>query len=152
MKQTIFGTDRAAFQKNLRKNTVYCVLVFCAVVFMHGLCTLGRTEDNHTFMLIANIAADIVGGSFILARLNLCVLPQQKLLRLYDQATQQTAGQVLEVGTSMIHYIGVDCYEVSLPDRHLFLPAGTIQLQKGDTYSFRLKGNLIVEVCDDGQD
>lgn len=151
MKQTILGTDRAVFQKNIRKNILLCILVFCAVVFVHAACTLGRTEHNHTSMLLANILADILGGSFLIAWLNLCILPQWKFLRLYDLAAQKATGQVLEIGASIIHYIGVDCYEVSLPNRHLFLPVGTIDLQDGQSYCFRLKGNLIVEVCDDGQ-
>ena len=152
MKQTILGADRTVFQKNIRKNILLSILVFCAVVFIHAACTLGRTEHNHTYMLLANILADILGGSFLIARLNLCILPQVKLLRLYDTAVQKTTGQVLEIGASIIHYIGVDCYEVSLPNRHLFLPVDTMTLQEGRSYGFRLKGNLIVEVCDHGQD
>jgi len=151
MKQTVFGTDRAAFQKTLRKNILLCAAIFCAVVCIHAVCTLGRTERNHTAMLIANIAADILGGSFLIARLTVCVFPGQKLLRLYDLATGQTAGQVVEIGSTVTHYIGVDCYEVSLEDRRLFLPADTMALTVGSRYRFRLKGNLIVEVCDDAQ-
>lgn len=148
MKQTLLGTDRAVFQKHLRRSTLLCIGVFCAIVFIHVVCTLGRTEHNHTAMLIANIAADIVGGSFLIAWLSMCIFPQQKLLRLYDQATQEATGQVLEIGDSVIHYIGVDCLEVSLENRRLFLPAGTMVLSEGEQYRFRLKGNLIVEVSD----
>lgn len=150
MKQTVLGTDRASFQKNVRKNILLCGLVFCAVLILHGVCTALRTDQNHTAMLIANIAADMVGGSFLIARLSLCVLPQQKLLRLYALANQETAGQVLEIGSELIHYIGVNCYEVRLPDRRLFLPAGTMVLTVGEHYCFRLKGNLIVEVSSNG--
>ena len=152
MKQTILGADRTVFQKHIRKNILLCFLLFCAIVFVHIVCTLGRTEHNHTYMLLANILADILGGSFLIARLNLCILPQRKFLRLYDLAAQKTTGQVLEIGASIIHYIGVDCYEVSLPNRHLFLPVDTMTLQEGRSYCFRLKGNLIVEVCNHGQD
>ena len=113
MKQTVFGTDRAVCQKHLRRNILLCAVVFFAVIVIHAVCTLGRTEENHTLMLIANIAADIIGGSFLIARLSMCIFPQQKLLRLYDQAAQEAAGQVLEIGNTVTHYIGVDCYEVS---------------------------------------
>lgn len=152
MKQTVFGTDRAACQKNLRTNILLCILVFCAVVFLHVVCTGARTEHNHTAMLIANIAADIIGGSFLIARLNMCVFHQKKLLKLYDQATQETTGQVLEIGNTVIHYIGVDCCEVCLENRRLFLPADTMTLTVGKHYRFRLKGNLIVEVSSDEQE
>ena len=141
MKQTVLRTDRTAYQKKLRTNTLLCGFVLCAIVLLHILCTAARTEQNHTFMLIANIGTDIIGGSFLIAGLSICVFPQKKLLQLYDQATQEATGQV--------HYIGVDCYEVSLSDRHLFLPAGTMELATGKYYRFRLKGNLIVEVCGD---
>lgn len=151
MKQTVFGTDRAAFQKKLRTNILLCAVVLCAIVFVHVICTCLRTADNHTAMLIANIAADIIGGSFLVARLSICVFPQQKLLRLYDIANQGMTGQVLEIGNSIIHYVGVDCYEVCLENRHLFLPADTMELSVGEHYRFRLKGNLIVEVCLDEQ-
>ena len=73
-------------------------------------------------------------------------------LQLYDRATQEAAGQVLEIGNTVIHYIGLDCYEVSLSDRRLFLPADTMALTAGQNYRFRLKGNLIVEVCGDAQE
>lgn len=152
MKQTIFGTDRAACQKNLRVNILLCILVFCVIVFLHVVCTGMRTEHNHTFMLIANIGADVIGGSFLIARLSICVFPQKKMLQLYDRATQEAAGQVLEIGNTVIHYIGLDCYEVSLSDRRLFLPADTMVLTAGQNYRFRLKGNLIVEVCGDAQE
>ena len=151
MKQTMLGEDRAAYEKNLRRNILLCAFVFCVIVLIHVVCTYFRTEQNHTYMLIANIAADILGGSFLIARLTVCVFPGQKLLRLYDLATGQTAGQVVEIGSTVTHYIGVDCYEVSLEDRRLFLPAGTMALTVGRRYRFRLKGNLIVEVCDDAQ-
>lgn len=151
MKQTIFGTDRAACQKNLRVNSLLCIFVFCVIVFLHAVCTGMRTEQNHTYMLIANIGADVIGGSFLIARLSICVFPQKKLLQLYDRATQEAAGQVLEIGHTVVHYIGVDCYEVSLSDRRLFLPADTMALMVGQHCRFRLKGNLIVEVCSDDQ-
>lgn len=151
MKQTVLGTDRAVFQKNLHSNTLLCIFVFCAIVLIHVVCTAGRTEHNHTYMLIANIAADIIGGSFLIARLSICIFPQKKLLQLYDQAAQETSGQVLEIGNSIIHYIGVNCYEVSLENRRLFLPADTMVLTAHMHYRFRLKGNLIVEVCVDEQ-
>ena len=127
------------------------MIVFCAIVFIHIACTLLRTTDNHTAMLMINITTDILGGSFLIARLYMCVLPQQKLLKLYDLATQEEAGQVLEIGNSIVHYIGVDCYEVCLPERRLFLPADTLVLTVGSYYHFRLKGNLIVEVCSDAK-
>ena len=152
MKQTVLGTDRAVFQKNLRRNILLCIFVFCAIVFIHVVCTGARTEHNHSAMLIANIAADIIGGSFLIARLSMCIFPQKKLLHLYDLATQEATGQVRELGNSIIHYIGVDCYEVCLENRRLFLPADTMVLTVGKHYRFRLKGNLIVEVSSDEQE
>lgn len=151
MTQTVFGTDRAVCQKCLRRNILLCCLVFSAIVIIHVVCTALRTERNHTVMLIANIAADILGGSFLIAWLSMCIFPQQKLIRLYDQSNQETTGQVLEIGSDITHYIGVDCYEVSLENRRLFLPAHTMVLTAGQLYRFRLKGNLIVEVDDYGE-
>lgn len=150
MKQTVFGTDRTVYQRKIRRNILLCAFVFSAVVIIHAVCTCSRTEHNHTAMLIANIAADILGGSFLIARLSMCVFPQQKLLRLYDQANQEASGQVLEIGSDLIHYIGVNCCEVRLSDRRLFLPADTMVLTVGEHYCFRLKGNLIVEVSSNG--
>lgn len=152
MKQTILGADRSIFQKNIRKNILLCILVFCAITCVHIVCTVGRTAENHTWMLLLNIGADVLGGSFLIASLSICVLPGQKLLRFYDQAAQEADGQVLEIGEDLTHYIGVDCYELSLPDRHLFLPADSIRLTVGENYRFRLKGNLIVEVCSYGEE
>ena len=149
MRQTVFGTDRAAYQKKLHTNILLCTLVFFSVASIHIICTCFRTQQNHTYMLIANIAADIIGGSFLIAQLSMCVFPQKKMLQLYDQATQETAGQVLEMGNTTTNYIGMECCEVSLLDRCLFLPINTIVLTVGQHYHFRLKGNLIVEVFSD---
>ena len=151
MTQTVFGTDRAVCQKCLRRNILLCSLVFCAIVVIHVVCTALRTEQNHTVMLIVNIAADILGGSFLIARLSMCIFPQQKLLRLYDQSNQETTGQILAIGSDITHYIGVDCYEVFIENRRLFLPAHTMVLTAGQLYRFRLKGNLIVEAADYGE-
>ena len=152
MKQTIFGTDRATCQKILRVNILLCILVFCAIVILHVVCTAMRTEHNHTCMLIANIGTDIIGGSFLIAWLSMCVFPRKKLLQLYDRANQEADGQVLDISDTVVHYIGVDCCEVFLSDRRLFLPADTMALTVGQHYRFRLKGNLIVEVCGDAQE
>lgn len=149
MRQTIFGTDWASCNKKLRANIFLCIAVFLGIAVIHVVCTLGRTEQNHTWMLICNIAADVLGGSFLIARLSLCVFPLKRMLRLYGQANQEAFGQVLSLADTATHYAGMDCYEVTLSDRRLFLPADTMELTAGTHYRFRLKGNLIVEVCDD---
>lgn len=146
MKQSVLGAERAVCERNIRKNILACIFVFFAIVFIHVVCTYFRTEHTHTALLIANIAADIIGGSFLIARLSIYVFPQHKLLKLYDKATQEATGQVLEIGNSLIHHVGVNCYEVRLAERRLFLPADTIVLTVGEHYCFRLKGNLIMEV------
>lgn len=151
MKQSILATDRAVYEKRLRRNILLCSFVFCAIVALHVVCTCLRTEQNHTYMLLANIGTDILGGSFLIGYLSTGVLPQKKLLQLYDLANQETAGQVLALGDTVTHYIGVDCYEVCLEKRRLFLPAGTMALSVGTNYRFRLKGNLIVEVTPDAK-
>ena len=149
MRQSVLGADRAVCEKNIRRNILVCIFVFFAVVLIHVACIYFRTEHTHTAMLIANIAADIIGGGFLIARLSIYVLPQHKLLKFYDRATQETTGQVLEIGDSLIHHVGVNCYEVRLAERRLFLPADTIVLTVGEHYRFRLKGNLIMEVNSD---
>lgn len=149
MKQSVLGADRTDCERSIRRNILVCIFVFFAIVLIHVACTYFRAEHTHTAMLIANIAADIIGGSFLIARLNIYVLPQHKLLKLYDRATQEAAGQVLEIGSSIVHHIGVNCYEVRLAERRLFLPADTIVLTVGEHYRFRLKGNLIMEVTID---
>ena len=150
MRQTILGMDRKRFQKTLRTNAVLCIFVFLLILSVHAGCTLLRTDENHTSMLMANIAADIIGGSFLIAWLNMYFFPQKKLLKLYDAATQEAVGEVLEIGNFCTHYIGINCYEVRLSDRRLFLPADTLVITPGTHYHFRLKGNLIVEVRSNG--
>lgn len=149
MRQTIFGTDWASCNKKLRANIFLCIAMFLGIAGIHVVCTLGRTEQNHTVMLICNIAADVLGGSLLIARLSLCVFPLKRMLRLYGQANQEAFGEVLALTDTPIHYAGMDCHEVTLSDRRLFLPADTMELTAGIYYRFRLKGNLIVEVCDD---
>ena len=42
--------------------------------------------------------------------------------------------------------MGMDCLEVTVDDRILFLPANTVTLQPGDTGAFFVVSGLIVEV------
>lgn len=150
MRQTILGADRSAYKKAITNNILLCVGVFCVMAVLHLLCTAGRTDGNHNVMLFSNIATDIIGGSFIIARLSFCVFPQKKLLKLYDAASLEEAGTVTALDETVTHYIGVNCHQVSTQNRRLFLPADTIKLCVGQTYLFRLKGKLIVEVhCDE---
>ncbi|MBQ8757168.1 MAG: hypothetical protein IJZ48_02860 [Oscillospiraceae bacterium] len=149
MRQAILGTDRSVYKKTITKNILLCIGVFCVMAVLHLVCTAGRNKNNHNLMLFCNIATDILGGSFIIARLSFCVFPQRKLLKLYDTASLEETGTVTALDEAITHYVGVDCILVSTQDRRLFLPADTIELSVGKTYLFRLKGKLIVEVQED---
>ncbi len=145
MKQTVLGVDKSKYRSGIRTDIILCICVLCAVALAHVLCISLRTDSNHRVMLAANIAADIIGGSFVITRVYMHILPERRLLLLYDSASQIESGVVREIAKDPVNYVGISCREVDLGDRRLFLPIGDMSLIPGEAYTFRLKGNVIAE-------
>lgn len=147
MKQTILGMPPALYRQKLRMRTFLCFAVAVFVLALNILLAALRTDSNHTGMLVLNIAADILAGLFLLPFISLRILPQKRLLQLTEQVPEKLLITISEISPLPQRYMDMDCYPVSGDGRTLFLPANTLELTEGSTYTLSLVSNIIVEAA-----
>lgn len=145
MKQTILGKPAQAFRQTLRMRTAVCIALVVLTAAINLVCVLARTETNHTVMLWVNILMDILCGFFVLSFAGFRILPQRRLYALFRKEGVSADGTVSRISNSATRHMDMDCLEVTADSRRLFLPAGTITLSEGETYTFRIVSNVIVE-------
>jgi len=147
MKQTILGMPPALYRQKLRQRSFLCIAVATGTLALNILFTALRTDSNHNLMLFLNIAADILAGLFLLPFISLRILPQKRLLRLTQQVSETLRITIAEISPLPQRYMDLDCYPVSGDGRTLFLPANTLELTEGSTYTLSLVSNIIVEAA-----
>ena len=145
MKQTILGMSPALYRQKLRQRIFLCIAVAVVALALNTLFTVLRTDRNHNWMLILNIAADILAGLFLLPFITLRILPQKRLLQLTRQTPENLLITITEISPLPQRYMDMNCYQVSGNGRTLFLPADTMVLTEQKTYALSLVSNIIVE-------
>ena len=70
---------------------------------------------------------------------------RQNLLRLTKHRFSTYYGTVQSVFVVSIRYMDLDCMEVQVDERRLYIPVGTILLTSGNTYRFHLVSHIITE-------
>ena len=145
MKQTILGMSPALYHQKLRQRIFLCIAVAAVALALNILFTALRTDRNHNWMLILNIAADILAGLFLLPFITLRILPQKRLLQLTRQTPENLLITITEISPLPQRYMDMNCYPVSGDGRTLFLPADTMVLTEQKTYALSLVSNIIVE-------
>lgn len=145
MKQTILEKPAQAFRQTLRMRTVVCIALVVLTAAINLVCVLAHAETNHTVMLWVNILTDILCGFFVLSFAGFRILPQRRLYALFRKEGVSVDGTVSRISNSTTRHMDMDCLEVTADSRRLFLPAGTITLSEGETYTFRIVSNVIVE-------
>ena len=127
--------------------TFLCVAVAAGVLVLNILFAILRTDSNHNWMLVLNIATDILAGLFLLPFISLRISPQKRLLHLAQQSSERLQITITEISPLPQRYMDMDCYLVSGDGRTLFLPANTLALTEGNTYTLSLVSNIIVEAA-----
>lgn len=145
MKQSVLGQPVHIYRKKLHRRIGLCVSAAVFTLGLNILLTALRTDTNHAFMLTANIVADILCGFFLLYDTQLHIRPQIRLYRLFTRQREQLTGTVTHISPQVQRYMDLDCYAVTVDERKVFLPAGTLEL-KLQTYTLFLVSNVIVEV------
>lgn len=145
MKRNILGQSPYTYKKQLNRRILGCTLLFLLTVALNIVFTALRTEQNHVWMLLLNILADILCGCFLVYYVNLYIIPRSRLYRLMCRDKIQLQGTVSCINTEYIRYMDVDCHSVTVGGRRLFLPADTIALKEGQSYTFHLVSNIIAE-------
>lgn len=146
MKQSVLMPSSWQYREKLKGRKLLCLLTAVVMVGLNVLFTCLRTEKNHALMLIANILTDSLGGCFLVYFIQERILSQEKLYRLTVKPKQTVSGTVSCVSGNTVRYMGMDCLEVTVDDRILFLPANTITLKTRDTGAFSVVSGVIVEV------
>lgn len=144
MIQTVLGHSARSYKKRLDQRIGLCISVFVLTVGLNILFTALRTDSNHTLMLILNIAADVLCGFFLLYAWDMHILPGLRLYRLFRRNRELLSGTVTEISQGTQRYMDIDCYTVTVNDRRVFLPAGTLKIQYA-ACTLSLVSNIIVE-------
>lgn len=144
MNKSILGQPAPIYKKRLLGRIYFCIAAAVITLCLNILLIALRTDSNHTLMLILNIAADTLCGGFLLFEIDMHILPPLRLYRLMLRQKETLSGDLTDIGTKPRRYMDIDCYEVTVGDRKVFLPAGTIQLQEGPC-TLLLVSNIIVE-------
>lgn len=145
MKQSILGQSAEAYRRLLRRRTTLCVAVVCLTAVVNLLLAAAFSERTYTAFLLVNIISDIFCGFFLIAYLSFRVLPQRRRYRLFLTTGVCVDGTVRAVQEQTVRRKKLDCLPVTLDDRVIFLPVGTVRLVQGASYRFRLVGGIITE-------
>lgn len=149
MKQTILNIDKNIFVKRLNFYKFICVTLIFAMISLNVLFCILRNADNHMAMLILNIAVDIIIGWSVVVILSFWVIPQSKIIKLFESKKGKIKGKVISVSDDAVRVREMDCkkVEIECDDRRMiFLPENTISLIQGREYVIGIVSNIIVEV------
>lgn len=146
MKLSVLGEAPNSYRKKLYQKTALCITAVLLTVGVHILLLALRTEQNHRLFLFLNIAADILCGIPLFYFVATKLTPKYRLYWLFSRKSVTFSGQVVSVSKTITRYMDMDCYEVTVDGRKLFLPADTIALEENRQYDFSLVSNTIVEV------
>lgn len=146
MKQSVLGMSAQAYRTQLHIRTGLCFAAGLLTLGLNLLLTALRTDSNHTWLLIANIAADILCLWGILYATEQHILPKWRLYKLFARPREQLTGTVTHISAQTRRYMDMDCHPVTVEDRQVFLPAGSLAL-KQEVYTFSLVSNVIMEAA-----
>lgn len=146
MKQTILETcDTEACRKHLNRQKCRYIFLILAALLCNVLFTAIRTDDNHWLMLVLNILTDAGTGCFLIYHVTDRFLPEKKRYDISVKPGEQIQGTVEAVSETVVRYLDMDCLEVTMNGRRMFLPVNTIRLPVGQKVRLRVVWNVIVE-------
>lgn len=140
------GLQPKEYQSDIRRRIAHCIIIGAITILLHLATVLLYTEYNHTIFLILNILADIGCCTFILIYSEFVICPLKKLYLLSTMKKEYVHGNVSEIISKTIRYMGLDCYEVTIGDSKYFLPANTITLKAHEIVSGYAASHVLMEV------
>lgn len=146
MTQNILGMSPTAYQQMLFRRVFMCV---CSILFTLCLNLFFLSffdKWNRQLLFFLNVVTDVLCGCCLIAYVELRILPQKKLLRLTKHRFSIYYGTVQSVSGVSSRYMDLDCLEVQVDERRLYVPVGTILLTSGNAYRFHLVSHIITEV------
>ena len=147
MKQTLLGKPKDVFEKELKREVLWCAAACVLTLGVNVLFCFLRTDANHSVLLVGNILLDVLCGWGVIYRIETSVMIKKRLLYLASRPLQSFEAVTEQIDGAWHRIPGLNCREVIAGDRILYLPqAGKIQLRKDVHYTFSIAGNVIVEV------
>ncbi len=150
MKQIILEKKAEDFIKQLALHKFLCAAAAVLAIMGNVILTACRNDQNHIALLIANILLDVAAGWFIITWLNLVILPQGRLVKLYRQPREEYVGTVQLISEQVQRIRFLDCIQVTVGEdaRIFFMPVGMLQLCPGRKYILMAVSNVIVEATE----
>ncbi len=148
MKKTILGASREVFCSRLNRIKRIVVLLGILTAAITFLLVGSRDDSNHILMLVLTIAVDVAYGWYLIAIMNIYVLPMQRLLKAYDGKKAVHSGSIAEVSADTYKMQGIDCFKLILEseDKRAFFLPDTLELKKGELIKLYANGSIIAEV------
>ncbi len=145
MKQTILAMPLPAFRAKLRRGRLLCLGVGLTALALNLAALLFLTRENRTFLWLTSSAVDFLCISFLIFYRDRYLSTPRKLLRLYTGKALDLTGPVSAVSGETLRHMDLDCLQVTVGSRQLFLPVDTIPLEVGKNYRFRIVAGIITE-------
>ncbi len=149
--KTALGMGKKEFKRKLNAEIALCVVLGAVVLVLNVLFVMLRTDENHLSMYVLFVSVDIVYGWFLIAFLELSVLPKHRLSELYKGSISKYKGTVSSVSENTVRMRRIDCREIIIGDaeaRKFFVP-NTLDIKVGTTVIISVISGVVVEVCDE---
>lgn len=148
MNQSFLRDNQYILEERIRNRMILCSVILVLSFVGAGLLVLLRTPENHTFLLITDIAICLLASWFFIWNLDGFILPYRKLLKMYRQEGMEITGQVEETGERTCRYHGFDCFPVTVAGHKLFVvDNGTISLEIGQQVTLSAVHGIVKEVA-----
>lgn len=146
----ILGKRKATYAAELKEKRTVAVLVAVAMVALNVLFTALRTDNSHTVLLLCNIFTDILCGCFLVYFLTAVYFPRKRKLTLYLKYREKHSGTVESIAEETERFMTFDCQRVKIDGQSYFRIYQTLpHMNVGDTVTFYVADNIIVEVAED---
>lgn len=123
-----------------------CMIPTALTVAVNIVCLILRTDENHLLMLLINLLSDWICGLFLVYYVSCCVQPRKEMYRLSRRQREKIQGVIDKIETQPIRYERIHCVTVHVGQRYLFAPEEMPLPKEGETVTFYVAGNVILEV------
>lgn len=146
MRYIILNKSEDVARLELKKHKTNCILLIALTLVVNLLLTIFTTDTTMTAFLVINILIDIASGIFVYTYYLANISTQKKLVTIFRKSRDEVKGTVENISEDICTHLAIECVEVRVSGRILFLPINTIELACGEEIIAYCASNVIVEV------
>ena len=146
MRYSVLKQPKEQAAAEIKKKTYVCIASILAALVLNLTFVLLSRDETMDLFLALNILVDIAAGAFAFTYYLANVSTQKKLLRLCNRQLDSVEGTVEKIGTEKQTYLSIECVELDLNGRIIFLPTNTLELSVGDKITAYCTSNVVMEV------